>query len=598
MLYAECKADPADNSAVPSSPSVAASPYWGKSTQASKPEGFSPLVGFCFTINYILGTGFLTVPWAFAQGGLVLSAIVIVSVGVFSDMSKNFLLETMARAEAMLDNRMHWIKRNAGDEEKQRLVYSPVIAVNKTEASDLLPPSPAMSFDYGVAASSLPASANNSTRGADGGDTPSRGMVHPRSSCELASLPEAPGPGTVGVGSLPGTPGSSRPGTPTTSRGRRLLRRPPPKYLVKHRKFEVNSLCRVFVGKAGLRIYTGFICLYIYCTLWAYTCVFASAMAAAAPVFAGGDEDANYLIFAVIFASVVVPMSCMEMHEQVAVQVTMTGARFLMLGLMLGTSRQCALDVAREGAFVEAPLVRFSGISKMAPIMVFAHIYHHSIPGLAHPVADKTKLSGMFLSTAVFSTLAYSFIGLVLGSNFGDNIEQSSNLMWKRFTGGTAVYDDDGQTIISIAGWAEAISLYVLCFPALDVVSAFPLNAITLGNNMMGSAYGKRIHEVEKNRRIRTQFRLFASVPPIVFGILERQLGTITDYAGTTGFVIGFSFPALLYLQSRARAERKHFSTSTFYASYCSSNRAARFLFSFGLLMVAYVVFFLIKDEI
>ena len=141
-------------------------------------------------------------------------------------------------------------------------------------------------------------------------------------------------------------------------------------------------------------------------------------------------------------------------------------------------------------------MFRPSGIDKMLPIMVFAHIYHHSIPGLSHPVADKKKLSGIFRATTVFSTIAYAFIGLVLGSAFGENVEQSSNLNWKGFTGGTAVLNNDGQ-IISVAWWAKAISLYVLCFPALDVISAFPLNAITLGNNMMGSFYGKRIHEVE-----------------------------------------------------------------------------------------------------
>ena len=62
---------------------------------------------------------------------------------------------------------------------------------------------------------------------------------------------------------------------------------------------------------------------------------------------------------------------------------------------------------------------------------------------------------------------------------------------------------------------------------------------------------------MQNNRWIRIQFRLLASVPPIVFGILERNLGTITDYAGTTGFVIGFSFPAVLYLQSKAVAKKK-----------------------------------------
>jgi len=553
--------------AAPPSPSVAASPYWGKSTEISRKPGFSPLVGFCFTINYILGTGFLTVPWAFAQGGLALSAVVIVAVGMLSDVAKNFLLETMARAEAMLDGRMHWIERNPGDEERQMLVYSSVVA--RCDSADLLQ-SAAEVESYG-SVSMTPAISGKFN------------SVHNGS-----SLPGTP------IHSLPGTPAPSQPGTP---RGRRLIRRPLQTYPVKRRKFEVNTLCRVFLGKLGLRVYTGFLCLYIYCTLWAYTSVFAASMAGAAPLFADGDADSNYLVFAVVFAAMVVPLSCMEMDEQVPVQVAMTGARFLMLGLMIGTSSLCALDSAREEGFVEdAPMVRLSGISKMAPVMVFAHIYHHSIPGLAHPVADKEKLSGMFRSTTVFSTVAYACIGLILSSSFGGNIEQSANLNWKGFTGGTAVYGGDGQ-IISIAWWAKAISLYVLCFPALDVVSAFPLNAMTLGNNMMGAFYGRNIHEVEKNRWIRTRFRLMASVPPIVFGILERQLGTITDYAGTTGFVIGFSFPALLYLRSRTLAKRKNFSASTFYAGYSSSNAAGWFLFLFGLLMVVYVVFFLVMGE-
>lgn len=444
---------------VPPSPSVAASPYWGESTAASQPEGFSPFVGFCFTINYILGTGFLTVPWAFTQGGLALSTVVIIAVGFCSDMAKNYLLETLARAEAMLDNRMHWVKRNPGDEEKGQLVYSPL--VSKGESSDLLQTA-TMAYD-----SMTSSSTGNLTHGLGGS-----------------------------VGQLMDTALTGQGSPSVAHQGRQLIHRPPPKYIIKHRKFEVNSLCRVFISKAGLRLYTGFICLYIYCTLWAYTCVFAGSMAKAAPLFAGGDADTNYLIYSIIFAGMVVPMSCMELDEQVAVQVMMTGARFLMLGLMVTTSSLCAHDMSRAETFQEAPMFRPAGIDKMLPIMVFAHIYHHSIPGLAHPVADKKKLSGIYRSTTVFSTIAYAFIGLILGSAFGDNIEQSSNLNWKHFTGGTAVFDSNG-AIVSVAWWAKAISLYVMCFPAIDVISAFPLNAITLGNNIMGSVYGKKIHEVE-----------------------------------------------------------------------------------------------------
>jgi len=105
------------------------------------------------------------------------------------------------------------------------------------------------------------------------------------------------------------------------------------------------------------------------------------------------------------------------------------------------------------------------------------------------------------------------------------------------------------------------------------------------------------IHQSQNNRWIRIQFRLLASIPPIVLGILERQLGTITDYAGTTGFVIGFSFPALLFLQSRQKALSKGFAGTTAYTSYASWPALAWSLFGFGICMVIYVVYFLIGDS-
>jgi hypothetical protein len=94
----------------------------------------------------------------------------------------------------------------------------------------------------------------------------------------------------------------------------------------------------------------------------------------------------------------------------------------------------------------------------------------------------------------------------------------------------------------------------------------------------------------QNNATVRILFRLLASVPPIVLGIFERQLGRITDYAGTTGFIIGFSFPALLWLSSRSVAQSKQASTTTFYTSYASHQGVAWFVLLFGIFMALYVV--------
>jgi hypothetical protein len=71
--------------------------------RVSQPNaGFSPFVAMCFTVNYIMGTGFLTLPLAFSSAGLGLSLLTLAVVCYLSDVSKNFMLEAMARSNALL----------------------------------------------------------------------------------------------------------------------------------------------------------------------------------------------------------------------------------------------------------------------------------------------------------------------------------------------------------------------------------------------------------------------------------------------------------------------------------------------------------------
>ena len=86
------------------------------------------------------------------------------------------------------------------------------------------------------------------------------------------------------------------------------------------------------------------------------------------------------------------------------------------------------------------------------------------------------------------------------------------------------------------------VSYYIICFPATDVISAFPLNGITLGNSLMGRWYGARIREYEGDTKTVRIFRLIGCVPPILGACFVRELGTITDYTGITGFAIGKAF--------------------------------------------------------
>ncbi|VEU41171.1 unnamed protein product [Pseudo-nitzschia multistriata] len=595
------RADTDVESASSGSYSAAASPYWTGPAQSAakrgKSEGFSPLVAFCFTINYILGAGFLTIPWAFVQSGLLLSSVMLLVSAVGSDIAKNYMLETMSRAEAMLDNKMHWkkheAKRGGADDSTPRVLLRPPAKIERERLLQQQSPKP-----------------THTQKQSGDKEVP----VH--KSLSFQSLQDAFSKAKL-------TPGQE-------NRHRHVVVLKPKKYIVKDRKFEANALCRVFLGKRGLHAFTFVLSLYMLGTLWAYTSVFSSAVARAFPVFSSGTSDdphqligvfglivtttasaesLNYLCFAILFGCIVVPLSCLELDEQVPLQVFLTGCRFLMFFLMIGTSGMCAEDVsairAHSGAMTdessdtsnEVDSVRWAGIANTLPILIFANIFHHSIPGLAHPAADKRSIGHVFTATNVFTVTAYLVLGLSLGSAFGKGIEQSSNLNWSYFHANTGHLDDQGN-VVGAAWWTRAVSMYIMLFPAIDVVSAYPLNAITLGNNLLGAVYGKRIHEVEGQRWLRTGFRCLASIPPILFGILVRNLGVITDYTGTTGFLIGISFPAILYVSSRRIAERRQFAADTFYSGYGSSISIARFQFWIGIFMVVFVFATLTLREI
>ena len=46
--------------------------------------------------------------------------------------------------------------------------------------------------------------------------------------------------------------------------------------------------------------------------------------------------------------------------------------------------------------------------------------------------------------------------------------------------------------------------------------------------------------------RYKVAFRLLAAVPPLIGACLFRDLKTVLDYAGCTGIILAFFFPAML----------------------------------------------------
>eukprot|EP00567_Pseudictyota_dubia_P014263 CAMPEP_0197442940 /NCGR_PEP_ID=MMETSP1175-20131217/8826_1 /TAXON_ID=1003142 /ORGANISM="Triceratium dubium, Strain CCMP147" /LENGTH=388 /DNA_ID=CAMNT_0042973505 /DNA_START=374 /DNA_END=1537 /DNA_ORIENTATION=+ len=374
------------------------------SSSVSVRKGFSHFTAVCFTINYLIGTGFLTLPWAFQQGGTLLSTIALVFVVFISNISKNYVLESMARAEAMIGFSVDELD---GTE-------SEVVSLTRKEIKQ-------SDSEYG------------STEGA---------------SDEECSAEE--------------TPQESKPLSYMEPFS--IAARQDTKYEVKERKFEYVELCRIFLGVKGEIAYITAISVSICAQLWGYTSVFSSAMATTVPI--QKDFGHDYTVYTLIFGSIVVPLSCLDLKEQVQFQLFLTLCRFIVIGLMVLTTFVACVEgltgvegnkpvyfVGTDGP-VGANWIDFSGFYEMFSVLVYSAMFHNAIPVLSEPVADKRTLNTIFRDAFIVCGGAFWVIGYIIAWYFGDHIEQSANLNWEYFVGGTGRPSSNGSgDWVDVATW-------------------------------------------------------------------------------------------------------------------------------------------------
>ena len=67
------------------------------------------LSGFFFMINFVVGTGFLSVPYAFYHAGVVSGAITLIILSFISWNTANWVVETMARAQVSFHVRLNLV---------------------------------------------------------------------------------------------------------------------------------------------------------------------------------------------------------------------------------------------------------------------------------------------------------------------------------------------------------------------------------------------------------------------------------------------------------------------------------------------------------
>ena len=426
---------------------------------------YSPFTAYCFTVNYILGVGVLGMPYGFVKAGWLLSVLVLFLISAFSWVTGMWIVQAQQRAKVNLHQQLELQQRTAQQQ--------PSAVVGAEDAAHLLESS--------------------------GGSGPSSPRAH-----VVVYTPS-----------------------------------------LVDRRLELNELIGFFCGLRARRAYEVCLCVLIVGALWAYGAVFAGSMAVHLPISAflssgevcsdesslSGSCATLYYFYLFIFACIVVPLTCRELTELKWVMIALAVFRFVSLGLMMLTAvaalyRYPAPDIRDHTPSSSAPFYSdmqaavVGGLGVIFPIAVSSQLFHHSIPNLSFPLRPQSRVPHVFTAVLLTTFALYAALGICVGLFFGSSVQSTCTLNWADYTGSV----DREQT--GKPAWASFISYTIVLFPPIDVLSAFPLNCITLANNVMAAFVTP---QQATQRRYILPFRLLASLTPLIGAFIVKGAPTPTQ---------------------------------------------------------------------
>ena len=357
-----------------------------------------------FHANYIMGSGFLALPFAFTELGVGVGTAVLVAVTLIAFATAMYTLEVMAGAEAIvrraytLAGRLDAAEQGGeptptrapadapadapaepGAADRSRLASAATrescdslntVPLSDSDSAGILgPPAVARapldrslayfphgrqrsnSASYGAVATHSLLMPTASRSPSAGSDHPSKGLppdkATVRRSCPMCRPAVAVVRACCGLRCAAKAASACSEESHTVTVPLAAAEDPVahPYLRITQRKFELVELVGMFMGGApARRVYTLLVSAYLTGATWGYGTVFGHACAEHLALPFLHTKTANYQAYVLVFAVVVLAMACFDLREQKLVQQLMTGFRVLVMGVMVGTILVGALN--------------------------------------------------------------------------------------------------------------------------------------------------------------------------------------------------------------------------------------------------------------
>lgn len=326
-----------------------------------------------------------------------------------------------------------------------------------------------------------------------------------------------------------------------------------------HLHFDLYEITKILLGKCWGGLFLAANTLYIICSLTAYANIFGTNFGAHIPVFTSDCSfnslqitsscHSQYILFVSIYLVLMVYFSSVEFHEQMWMQLTMTIMRiFVILTVivisLLDILQSKNLDNDKEYVGGQPNWVDFDYIGRTLPIVLFAGCYQNYYNSILNATRKHPPtLSHISAAVNLTLTLCYPALGVITAYSI-PHLPTNASLSFLNYSNG---HSQSHRPL-----WTYIISYFIVLFPAIDVISIFPILAHGLSDNLLSILYTADRETVRVTHKwVYFAVRVGCILPAFVYAFFEIKLGAIVNNSGLLGFFVTFFIIPLLHIAAR-----------------------------------------------
>jgi amino acid permease len=327
---------------------------------------------------------------------------------------------------------------------------------------------------------------------------------------------------------------------------------------ISDRRMDCTSIVRLLFGETTSKVYLAGFSFVFFGVMTSYCSVFASSFASTVAignyetcsVYQSFDWDCRwkYSVYLAVFVLAEVILTLTSFEEQRVLQSVMACFRFLSILIIILTCLNAvhtSLGIAGKNLHDDYPnAVNLVFLAPAILISQFSFIYQPQLPSIAQSVQDrKSTLNKVVVMCSVTVFIVYCALGLLVPAAVND-LPVLCTIAYRDYSAG---YPAAERPV-----WAALVSHIVVLFPAIDVVTTYPIIAISLSHNIFTLKYGsaKQVpYHFDKG------VRLLCAALPGCFAFFYYDLSTILSMTSYLALALIPMMIPLMFNASRSLVE-------------------------------------------